>query len=160
MTADPASPPAPSRTVPDAPAGNWVDRLAPAAWRPYLRLVRFDRTIGAWLLLFPCWWGRRWRSSPSVGPIPIPGIWRCSSAGAFLMRGAGCTYNDIVDRDYDASVARTAARPIPSGQISGRRGADVLAVLCLAGLVILLQFNCSRLCSGRLALPSLPSTPS
>ena len=152
MTADPASPPAPGRTVPDAPAGNWVDRLAPATWRPYLRLVRFDRPIGAWLLLFPCWWGQA-LAELSVGRA-YPSAWYLALffAGAFLMRGAGCTYNDIVDRDYDASVARTAARPIPSGQISVAEARMFLAVLCLAGLVILLQFNLFTIVLGSASL--------
>ena len=141
MTANPAPSPAPGRTVPDAPPGNWVDRFAPATWRPYLRLVRFDRPIGAWLLLFPCWWGQA-LAELSVGRA-YPSLWYLALffAGAFLMRGAGCTYNDIVDRDYDAGVARTAARPIPSGQVSVAEARMFLAVLCLAGLVILLQFN-------------------
>jgi 4-hydroxybenzoate polyprenyltransferase len=152
MTANPASPPAPGRTVPDAPAGNWVDRLAPAAWRPYLRLVRFDRPIGAWLLLFPCWWGQA-LAELSIGRA-YPSVWYLALffAGAFLMRGAGCTYNDIVDRDYDASVARTAARPIPSGQVSVAEARMFLAVLCLAGLVILLQFNVFTIVLGAASL--------
>jgi 4-hydroxybenzoate polyprenyltransferase len=152
MTANPASPPAPGRTVPDAPVGNWVDRLAPAAWRPYLRLVRFDRPIGAWLLLFPCWWGQA-LAELSIGRA-YPNAWYLALffVGAFLMRGAGCTYNDIVDRDYDASVARTAARPIPSGQISVAEARMFLAVLCLAGLVILLQFNLFTIVLGAASL--------
>ena len=152
MTADPASPPAPGRTVPDAPAGNWVDRLAPAAWRPYLRLVRFDRPIGAWLLLFPCWWGQTLAELSIGRAYPKPWYLALFFAGAFLMRGAGCTYNDIVDRDYDAGVARTAARPIPSGQISVAEARMFLAVLCLAGLVILLQFNVFTIVLGAASL--------
>src|SRR5262249_40172709 len=118
MTAASRRSPRPDATVPDAPPGNWVDRLAPAAWRPYLRLMRFDRPIGAWLLLFPCWWAQG-LAELSLGR-PYPSLWYLAlfSAGAVLMRGAGCVYNDIVDRDYDAGVARTAARPIPSGQVS------------------------------------------
>ena len=152
MTANPASSPAPGRTVPDAPPGNWVDRLAPATWRPYLRLVRFDRPIGAWLLLFPCWWGQA-LAELSIGRA-YPSVWYLALffAGAFLMRGAGCTYNDIVDKDYDASVARTAARPIPSGQISVAEARMFLAVLCLAGLVILLQFNLFTIVLGAASL--------
>ena len=133
MTTSPASSPAPGHTVPDAPPGNWVDRLAPAAWRPYLRLARFDRPIGAWLLLFPCWWGQA-LAELSIGP-GLPSSWYLALffAGAFLMRGAGCTYNDIVDRDYDASVARTAARPIPSGQVSVAAARMFLAVCASPG---------------------------
>jgi 4-hydroxybenzoate polyprenyltransferase len=152
MTTHPASSSSPGRTVPDAPAGNWVDRLAPATWRPYLRLVRFDRPIGAWLLLFPCWWGQA-LAELSIGRA-YPSVWYLALffAGAFLMRGAGCTYNDIVDRDYDASVARTAARPIPSGQVSVAEARMLLAVLCLAGLVILLQFNLFTIVLGAASL--------
>ena len=104
--------------VPDAPPGNWVDARAPEAWKPYLRLARFDRPIGAWLLLFPAWWSQA-LAEVSLGR-PYPNLWYLLLfwLGAFVMRGAGCTYNDIVDRDYDARVARTAARPIPSGQVS------------------------------------------
>jgi 4-hydroxybenzoate polyprenyltransferase len=152
MTANPASPPAPGRTVPDAPAGNWVDRLAPATWRPYLRLVRFDRPIGAWLLLFPCWWGQTLAELSIGRAYPNPWYLALFFAGAFLMRGAGCTYNDIVDRDYDAGVARTAARPIPSGQISVAEARMFLAVLCLAGLVVLLQFNLFTIALGAASL--------
>jgi 4-hydroxybenzoate polyprenyltransferase len=152
MTANPAPSPAPGRTVPDAPPGNWVDRLAPATWRPYLRLVRFDRPIGAWLLLFPCWWGQA-LAELSTGRAH-PSLWYLALffAGAFVMRGAGCTYNDIVDRDYDAGVARTAARPIPSGQVSVAEARMFLAVLCLAGLVILLQFNLFTILLGASSL--------
>ena len=128
-------------TVPDAAPGNWVDRSAPRSWRPYLRLARFDRPIGAWLLLFPCWWGQ------SLGELslghPFPRLWYLALflAGAFVMRGAGCTYNDIVDRDFDARVARTAARPIPSGQVTVAEARMFLAILCIAGFLILIQFN-------------------
>jgi len=152
MTARPASPPPPAPTVPDAPPGNWVDRIAPERWRPYLRLARFDRPIGAWLLLFPCWWGQA-MAELSIGRA-YPNLWYLVLffAGAFLMRGAGCTYNDIVDRDYDASVARTAARPIPSGQVSVAEARVFLAVLCLAGLAILLQFNLFTIVLGAASL--------
>jgi 4-hydroxybenzoate polyprenyltransferase len=133
----------PSHTdrVPDAPPGNWVDRLAPQAWKPYLRLARFDRPIGAWLLLFPAWWSQA-LAEVSLGRA-YPNVWYLALfwVGAFVMRGAGCTYNDIVDRDYDARVARTAARPIPSGQVSVIQAYVFLAVLCAAGLLVLVQFN-------------------
>src|SRR5512145_680890 len=136
MTATPAA-----DRIPDAAPGNWVDRLAPAAVRPYLRLARFDRPIGAWLLLFPAWWGQA-LAELSLGR-PYPSLWYLALflIGAFVMRGAGCTYNDIVDRDYDARVARTAARPIPSGQVSVAQAFAFLAALCLLGLIVLVQFN-------------------
>ncbi len=120
--------------------GNWVDSFAPPAIRPYLRLARADRPIGAWLLLLPCWW--------SVGLAAIaagtaPNWWHIVLffVGAFVMRGAGCTWNDIVDRDLDARVARTRSRPIPSGQVSLAAAAAFLVLQALIGLAVLLQFN-------------------
>jgi 4-hydroxybenzoate polyprenyltransferase len=148
MTATPLQ----TSTVPDAPPGNWVDRLAPAAWKPYLRLARFDRPIGAWLLLFPCWWGQALAELSLGRPYPSPFLFALFLVGAFIMRGAGCTYNDIVDRDYDASVARTAARPIPSGQVSLAQAWVFLVLLCLAGLAILLQLNLFTIVLGASSL--------
>ena len=127
--------------VPDAPAGNWVDRLAPRAVKPYLRLARFDRPIGAWLLLFPAWWSQALAELSLGRHYPNPSYLLLFLVGAFVMRGAGCTYNDIVDRDYDARVARTAARPIPSGQVSVAAALAFLVALGLIGLLVLLQFN-------------------
>src|SRR5215471_7498974 len=118
MAAPSPFPNAARRTVPDARPGNWVDRIAPAAWRPYLQLLRFDRPIGAWLLLFPCWWGQALAEISLARTALDARYLVLFLVGAFLMRAAGCTYNDIVDRDYDARVARTAARPIASGQVS------------------------------------------
>jgi 4-hydroxybenzoate polyprenyltransferase len=135
-------------TVPDARPGNWVDRLAPRSLRPYLRLARFDRPIGAWLLLFPCWWGQ------ALGEVaagrPYPNVWHVLLflIGAFVMRGAGCTYNDIVDRDIDAGVARTRGRPIPSGEVTVRQAAVFMVALCLVGLLVLLQFNSTTVWLG------------
>jgi 4-hydroxybenzoate polyprenyltransferase len=130
-----------AQTVPDAPAGNWVDRLAPPAAKPYLRLARFDRPIGGWLLLFPAWWSQALAELSLGRAYPNPWYLLLFLAGAFVMRGAGCTYNDIVDRDYDARVVRTAARPIPSGQVSVTAAFVFLALQCLVGLLVLLQFN-------------------
>ncbi len=106
--------------------GNWVDSHAPTWTRPYLRLARLDRPIGSWLLLIPCWWSTALAgvaahdSAPNVWHIVLFFI------GAFAMRGAGCTWNDIVDRDLDARVERTRSRPIPSGQVSVRQAAAFL----------------------------------
>jgi 4-hydroxybenzoate polyprenyltransferase len=136
-----ASPPHAADRMPDAAPGNWVDRRAPASWKPYLRLARFDRAIGAWLLLFPAWWGQALAELSLGRPYPNPWYLLLFLAGAFLMRAAGCTYNDIVDRDYDGRVARTAQRPIPSGQVTVAEAFMFLAVLCLAGLMVLIQFN-------------------
>jgi 4-hydroxybenzoate polyprenyltransferase len=135
------TPPSSTRIVPDAPSRNWVDRWAPVAAKPYLRLARFDRPIGAWLLLFPAWWSQALAELSLGRAYPSPWYLALFLVGALVMRGAGCTYNDIVDRDYDARVARTAARPIPSGQVSVRAAAAFMATLCLVGLLVLLQFN-------------------
>ena len=127
-------------SVADA-TGNWVDTVAPAWSRPYLRLSRLDRPIGSWLLLIPCWW------SAALAAVAAhasgPSLWRLALffVGAFAMRGAGCTWNDIVDRDLDKSVERTASRPIPSGQGSVRQAAAFLVLQALVGLAVLLSFN-------------------
>jgi 4-hydroxybenzoate polyprenyltransferase len=121
--------------------GNWVDTLAPAWTRPYLRLTRLDRPIGWWLLLMPCWW------SVALAAIAAdqwgPNLWHVLLflIGAIVMRGAGCTWNDLVDRDIDARVERTRSRPIPSGQVSVKAAAVFMAMQALAGLLVLLQFN-------------------
>jgi 4-hydroxybenzoate polyprenyltransferase len=140
MTLPASSTPAPER-LPDAPPGNWVDRWAPAAWRPYAKLARFDRPIGAWLLLFPCWWSQGLAEISQDRAYPNPRFLLLFLIGAFVMRGAGCAYNDIVDRDVDAKVARTAGRPIPSGQVTVRQALAFTVALCLVGLAVLLQFN-------------------
>jgi 4-hydroxybenzoate polyprenyltransferase len=128
-------------TVPDAPPGNWVDRYAPSWFRPYARLARFDRPIGYWLLLFPCWWALA--LAEHANGATYPSLWYVALflVGAFVMRGAGCTYNDIVDRDIDAGVARTRDRPIPSGQVTVKTAAAFMVGLFLIGLAVLLQFN-------------------
>jgi 4-hydroxybenzoate polyprenyltransferase len=130
----------PAGSVADA-TGNWVDTLAPGFLRPYLRLSRLDRPIGSWLLLIPCWWSSALAAiaagarGPSLVHIVLFFI------GAFAMRGAGCTWNDIVDRDLDAAVERTRSRPIPSGQVSLTQAAVFLVVQALVGLAVLLSFN-------------------
>ena len=128
----------------DAAPGNWVDRLAPAAARPYLRLIRADRPIGVWLLWLPCLWGAALAMASGAGAGDWAQFVRHSAlfaVGAFVMRGAGCAYNDIVDRDIDAAVARTAGRPLAAGQISLRAAWALLIALCLVGLLVLIQFN-------------------
>ena len=127
--------------VPDAAPRNWVDRFAPPTVRPFARLARWDRPIGWWLLLLPCWWSAA-LAADSVGRnLPLVLNLILFLVGAIAMRGAGCTYNDIVDRDLDASVARTRARPIPSGAVSVGAAAIFLVLQALVGLVVLLQFN-------------------
>ncbi len=141
MTLKVTPPPLPAQPVADAPQDNWVDRYAPEPLRPYLRLARADRPIGVWLLLFPCWWSLA-LAEISQG-VPFPNLWSMFlfAVGAFVMRGAGCAYNDYVDRDIDAEVERTRSRPIPSGQVSPQQALVFTAALGLIGLVVLLQFN-------------------
>src|SRR5688500_16605614 len=114
--------PAPG-AVADAAPSNWVDRSAPAAWRPYLRLARADRPIGAWLLFWPCAWSAALAAVASGAAWPNPLHLALFAVGAVAMRGAGCAYNDLVDRDIDAKVARTRSRPLPSGQITAKQAA-------------------------------------
>ncbi len=120
--------------------GNWVDSHAPAWLRPYLRLARLDRPIGSWLLLIPCWWSA-WLAGVDAGMRVNVRHVVLFFIGAFAMRGAGCTWNDIVDRDLDAMVERTRSRPIPSGQVSVPAAAGFLVAQALVGLAVLLQFN-------------------
>ena len=137
----PQPPKLPEGQVFDAPRGNWVDEYAPAKARPYLRLSRADRPIGTWLLLAPCLWG--------MGLAAMEGgfrgwdIWLALScgAGAFLMRGAGCTWNDLADVDFDAAVARTRSRPLPSGQVSKRQAAGWMVAQALLAALILFSYN-------------------
>ncbi|HEX4408673.1 MAG TPA: 4-hydroxybenzoate octaprenyltransferase [Xanthobacteraceae bacterium] len=127
-------------SVADA-TGNWVDTIAPSWSRPYLRLSRLDRPIGSWLLLLPCWWSSA--LAAVAAHARAPSFWHIALffIGAFAMRGAGCTWNDIVDRDLDKSVERTRSRPIPSGQVSAAQAALFLALQALAGFAVLISFN-------------------
>ncbi|WP_375463406.1 4-hydroxybenzoate octaprenyltransferase [uncultured Methylobacterium sp.] len=127
--------------VADAVAGHWVDRLAPRAARPYLRLARIDRPIGWWLLLLPCWWSAALAATHAGMPWPDPRHLILFLVGAVAMRGAGSTYNDIADRDLDARVERTRLRPLPSGQITARAAAAFLAAQALVGFLVLVQFD-------------------
>ncbi len=132
----PAAPP-----VADAAPANWVDRWAPHSWRPYLRLGRFDRPIGTWLLLFPCWWSQTLAEVAGGQPYPSLSFLALFAIGAVAMRASGCAYNDYVDRDIDAQVQRTANRPIPSGQVSPEAALVFVAACALVGLAVLLRFN-------------------
>jgi 4-hydroxybenzoate polyprenyltransferase len=127
--------------------GNWVDGLAPSFTRPYLRLARLDRPIGSWLLLMPCWWsvglaGMRENHFPSLWHIVLFFI------GAFAMRGAGCTWNDLVDRNLDGLVERTRSRPIPSKQVSVLQATIFMLAQALVGLLVLIQFNWFTVMTG------------
>ena len=140
-----------SGRVADA-TGNWVDSLAPVWSRPYLRLARLDRPIGSWLLLIPCWWSVGLAAIYAGQAIPNPWHLLLFFVGAFAMRGAGCTWNDLVDRDLDASVERTRSRPIVSGQVSVAQAAAFLVLQALIGLVVLLQFNRFAVACGIVSL--------
>ena len=120
---------------------NWVDTRAPRWLRPYLRLSRFDRPIGAWLLLLPCWWSAALASATGRDLSQLLPMVALFFAGAFVMRGAGCTWNDITDRNLDGAVERTRSRPIPSGQVTAVRALGFAVLQSLIGLVVLLQFN-------------------
>ncbi len=143
----------PEGQVADAVRGNWVDHAAPAWSRPYLRLSRADRPIGTWLLLLPCWWGVFLAAASGTGLRPFDAwiVIGCA-IGAFLMRGAGCTWNDITDRDFDAAVARTKSRPIPSGQVTSKQAFAWLVIQAVLALGILLSFNLNTILLGLLSL--------
>ncbi|MFT6675487.1 MAG: 4-hydroxybenzoate polyprenyltransferase [Sulfitobacter sp.] len=146
-------PPSPDAPVADAPPDNWVDKYAPAATRPYLRLSRADRPIGTWLLLLPCWWGLAlailFDQSPRWEDL---WIFIGCGLGAWLMRGAGCTWNDISDRNIDAKVARTRSRPIPSGQVTVRQAMVWMGAQALLAALILFTFNHAAISLGILSL--------
>ncbi|MGC2316759.1 MAG: 4-hydroxybenzoate octaprenyltransferase [Bradyrhizobium sp.] len=128
--------------------GNWVDTRAPTWSRPYLRLSRFDRPIGSWLLLMPCWWSAALAAGVAHDIRQLPLVILLFFVGAFVMRGAGCTWNDITDRDLDARVERTRSRPIPAGQVSVTQALAFLVVQALIGLIVLLQFNRVAVATG------------
>lgn len=133
--------------VADAPSGHWTYKMLPRSAWPYAQLARWDRPIGWWLLLWPCWW------SAALVPLARAGeampIWLQLAnpfhlilflIGAIAMRGAGCTYNDLVDQNIDNQVARTRSRPLPSGQVSRNQAKFFLVAQLLIGLFVLLQF--------------------
>jgi 4-hydroxybenzoate polyprenyltransferase len=128
--------------------GNWVDTVAPQWSRPYLRLARLDRPIGSWLLLLPCWWSAALSADIGRDIAPLPLNLVLFFVGAFAMRGAGCTWNDITDRDLDAMVERTRSRPIPAGEVSVEAALVFLVAQALIGLLVLLQFNRFAVATG------------
>ena len=142
--------PEPSDRVADAAANNWVDKDAPDKLQPYLRLARFDRPIGAWLLLIPGWQGLalagaayEWdaRKLETFGWLVVSWLFLAFLIGAFVMRGAGCVLNDIIDRDIDRQVERTRSRPLASGAVKVWQALLLLLGLSLIGLLILSSFN-------------------
>jgi 4-hydroxybenzoate polyprenyltransferase len=145
--------------VADASARNWVDRFAPAAIVPYLRLARADRPIGFFLLALPCFWSMSLAARSIGEAYPDPWLLVLFALGALVMRGAGCTYNDLIDRDLDAQVARTRGRPLPSGQVTPRAAFIFMMVLCLIGLVVLLSFNRTTIWLGLGVVPIVALYP-
>lgn len=139
--------------IADAPRGNWVHAHAPAYLRPYLQLARYDRPIGFWLLAIPCFAGM------ALARLDQAWVWQdlkfaiLFALGALAMRGAGCTYNDILDRDLDAKVSRTAQRPLASGAITVRQAVGFLAVQVLVGALIWLALP---ILAKQIALIALP----
>jgi 4-hydroxybenzoate polyprenyltransferase len=132
--------------------GNWVDTRAPRWSRPYLRLSRLDRPIGSWLLLMPCWWSAALAAGAAHSVGQLLRMLALFFIGAFVMRGAGCTWNDITDRDLDARVERTRLRPIPAGQVTVPQALAFLILQALIGLVVLLQFNLFAVAVGMASL--------
>lgn len=143
---DTSSPAAAGHT--DIRSGDWIDRVLPGPARPYARLARLDRPIGTWLLLFPCWWGLA-LASPGWPDLRMMALF---AVGAVVMRGAGCTVNDILDRDIDRLVERTRGRPIASGQVRVRQALAFLVIQLALGLAVLLQFNATTVGLGALSL--------
>lgn len=135
----------------DIPKGGWVDRHIPSAARPFVRLARLDRPIGSWLLLFPCWWSI---GLASTNPLSFEFLlfFVLFGIGAVVMRGAGCTYNDIMDREFDAQVARTRDRPLPSGQVTVKGAALFMVAQLTVGFLILISFNLFAIAVGAASL--------
>ena len=149
-----------SAPLPDAPT-NWVDRHAPEGLKPWLKLGRFDRPIGIWLLLLPGWQGIAlalvyFRKTPDLYDA---WLFLAFALGACLMRAAGCAFNDIVDRDIDAKVARTAMRPIPSGRISVKQAWAFVVACSLTSLLILLTLNIFAVLLGVVSLLLVAAYP-
>ena len=152
--------------LPDSVPGNWVDR-SPAMLRPYLRLSRLDRPIGTWLLVWPAWWAISLAGASTTEEagtnlwfgLPDPFLLVLFGIGALAMRGAGCTYNDIVDRKVDAQVERTRGRPIPSGAASVKAAAVWLIFQALIGFAVLITFNVFAIWLGVASLALITAYP-
>ena len=148
-----------ANAVSDASAGNLVERLVPKGIVPYLQLARADRPIGFFLLALPCFWSVALAGRSIEEPYPDPWLLFLFALGAIVMRAAGCTYNDLIDRDIDAKVARTRSRPLPSGQISPRAAIVFMVALSLIGFIVLLSFNSTTLWLGLGVLPIVALYP-
>ena len=144
----------------DASAANWVDKYAPSSAKPYLRLMRADRPVGVWLLFIPCLWGAS--LALATGETTLFTTLKHAAlfaVGAFVMRSAGCAYNDIIDKDIDAKVARTALRPIPAGQITLKQAWTSLILLSFVGFIVLIQFNWVTIAVGMASLGLVGAYP-
>ena len=158
------------KMVADALRGSWVHRFLPQSVWPYAQLARWERPIGWKLLMWPCWWSAT-MAMANMTQLPVMGgmgwaflatllpLLVLFTAGAFVMRGAGCTYNDLVDEDIDAQVARTRSRPLPSGRVTKKQAAGFLALQLLTGLVILLQFNWTTIVTGFISVVTIVVYP-
>ena len=152
--------------VADAPSGHWVYRMLPRRLWPYAQLARWDRPIGWQLLLWPCWWSAALAASAYARPedslaslLPEPWTLVLFLIGAIAMRGAGCTYNDIVDQGIDNQVERTRSRPLPSGQVTRRQAWAFLVLQALVGLAVLLQFDSFAILLGLCSLAIVAAYP-
>ena len=144
--------------LPDAARANWVDRFAPERLRPWLKLGRFDRPAGVWLLMLPGWQGVALGDAPAARG-PDARLLALIAVGALCMRAAGCAYNDIVDREVDAKVARTAGRPVASGRISVANAWAFLVALSVAALCVLLATNLTAIALGVASLGLVAAYP-
>lgn len=146
------------RRVADSLPKTWVDQ-APETVRPYLRLARYDRPIGFWLLALPCWFGLA-AARLDTGLSWLDVYWAVLFfVGAIAMRGAGCTYNDIVDRDLDSQVERTADRPLAAGTVSVKRAWAFLIGQSLVGLLVLIQLPIPAILTGLASLLLVAAYP-
>ncbi|TWB73288.1 4-hydroxybenzoate polyprenyltransferase [Nitrospirillum amazonense] len=141
----------------DIRQGDWIDRHVPPRARPYARLARLDRPIGTWLLLLPGLWSIALAAEP--GHLPRLWLMVLFAVGSVVMRGAGCTINDIIDRKFDALVERTRVRPIPSGAVSVPQAIAFLIAQCLVGLAVLVQMNRPTIVMGAASLVLVAAYP-
>ena len=145
----------------DAKLNNWVDQYVHWRVRPYLKLSRLDRPIGSWLLIIPCWWGLLLATNSNSAAFDLGTLHVAVACyfGGILMRGAGCTWNDLTDSDLDAKVTRTKNRPIASGQLSKKQALAWLMIQCLLALGILITFNKLAILLGFLSILTVLTYP-